>query len=430
MKHPNGETLEKYAAREISAAEMTGIILHLENCAECFDVVQNLSGSVADAGVLLFSEIETEVFHLDYDEHLQPFVDNEADGTTREIVESHTQVCPNCAFELRELREFANNLRLKEIEKGKQPLLVFKLAWRVLSSLWRYPAFSIAAVILLLSGLIWLKVGLNKPDNKSEFSKASDIAEKSDISQFPEVVPVDKESKVKKADTNDAQDQLPQISTVQPEKANSKANPAESNEVERAYNLPVLIAPFRKIIISAIAAGKLTVPKKLDEITKIIKSRGDSSENMVRISPDREILKETKPKFSWNAGDVKNRFFIIEIYDESNNSIAVSPPLKNKNWTPKKPLDTGKNYQWELRVVESDKTSPKTIGIGIFHILDRDGQTKLRNLKFATPLQRGIIFASLGLIKDARREFVKASLNSPESPARKFLRQLAEYPQM
>ncbi len=404
---------------------MTAIILHLENCAECFDAVQKFSVFEGTGGVSLFSEDEGEVFHLDYDEHLQPFVDNEADSTTREIVDSHTQTCPNCAFELRELREFANHLRLQEIEKDHQPLSIFKLAKRVLSSLLHYPVFSVAAVILLLTGLIWLKIGLNGSDVKLEVSEASNIAKKS---QFPENTPVDKETKVDKAETNDVRNQLPQSPTVQQEKTISKANSAKSNDVEKVYNLSGLIAPFRKIISSAINTGKLDVPEKLNEITKLIKPRGDLPENTIRISPDREILKAAKPKFSWNAGDVKNQNFVIEIYDENNNSVAVSPPLKNQTWIPEQPLEPGKTYQWELRSAEADKTSTKTIRIGKFHILDRDAQAKLKNLKSATALQRGIIFASMGLTKDARREFEKAALKSPKSPASKFLKQLTEYP--
>src|SRR5215218_1772510 len=47
-----------------------------------------------------------EPFHLDYNEHLEPYVDGKVNEIDREIVDSHVALCSQCATDLRDLLAF------------------------------------------------------------------------------------------------------------------------------------------------------------------------------------------------------------------------------------------------------------------------------------------------------------------------------------
>ena len=430
MKHPDDEKLVRYVSRQNTPGEMIAVILHLESCQECAAKVQNLS-AFENPEQMSLMENDAIAFHLDYDEHLRPFVDHEADAATREIVETHVQDCGACAFEVRELREFSESLRLREIEKTREvDVSIFRRAKLLFGKLSHNLALPIAgALILLLLTAMWLLIRRNQTSVDAEVAKhVNPVPENraSSVSPTPEVQPLNDNSNVV-LPTN----KIPEQSSLKPggrqEKINSNANPFGLNdiEVDRFDDLP---EQFQENIRSAISSGRLTVPAKLVELAVIIKPRGGGSEeNLSDISPDREIVKETKPKFRWKVDSLEDELYVVEIFDERNDSVAVSPKLKQNFWTPEKPLEAGKSYQWELRVKRTDWEAEKTVGVGKFSILDSDARNKIKNLKSAPSLQRGIIYASLGLIKDARREFRIAAANSPKNNARKFLRQLEKY---
>ena len=120
MKHLEIEQLKKYGERQLNAEEMTLTVSHLGECRACFDAFQQIFPSLSDAAREVSVDnltADEAIFHLDYEEHLRPYIDYEIDEVTREIVESHLQNCSFCARAVRELREFSDGLKLRGIEK-------------------------------------------------------------------------------------------------------------------------------------------------------------------------------------------------------------------------------------------------------------------------------------------------------------------------
>lgn len=420
MEHPNSEKLERYAARQLSASEMTATILHLENCAVCSDTVKNFN---EDQEISLFAENESENFHLDYDEHLRPFVDSEADEVTREIVESHTQICSNCAFQLRELREFSESLRLREIEKNLRysPNFFDKISgW--LQRFSPHTVFQIVLPLLLLMfGIVAVIWFVRKTDEKN--TEITGIADERKIESQTIQMPVNS-GEINKEIVGSFNRNTEKRAVKNENSANSvkvKNSVKTENEAAKKESLTeieTLPNDVKITVQKALNSKKIAFPEFLAAIRENINLRGDSDKISRRIYPKGEAVREAAPQFRWGKFALSGEKYIVEIFDEQNNSVEISPPLRAENWKPKAVLQRGKNYSWEVRTPNSSAT-------GKFTILENAEIIKINRIRTKSAIARGIIFASNGLLKEAESEFKKAVKNR-ENPAlaRKFLKQI------
>lgn len=421
MKHPNKEKLEKYAVRQISADEMTAVILHLENCADCFGMVQKLLNA-ENQGVLLFTENETDAFHLEYDEHLRPFVDNEVDAATREIVESHTQICSNCAFQLRELREFSESLRLREIEQ-KSDIFVKINGW--IHQISHHLTFKIAlpllAIIAGIAAIIWLSETKNQK-NSEEISLTNNInaenqsvPESNQNSLIAQIFNQNSESQNQtKLNVNTSQN------TANREIKNDSTKVLDNISTE----LNDLPANLRETIRNVLQTSKLKFPSFLPALRESINLRGKKNKKLIKLYPNGEAVQETSPIFSWEEVSSQNQSYVVEIFDENNDSIEVSQPLTKKLWTPKAVLQRGKIYQWEIRITNSEVPQNTRIYSGKFKVLDQKTVDDLAGFNGKSPLVRGVALASAGLLTMAENEFRQAIKENQANQAKIFLQQI------
>ncbi len=421
MEHPSKENLEKYASRQLSAGEMTLIILHLEDCPECFDTIHRLSFSAENESAALFSETETETFHLDYDEHLRPFVDLEADAATREIVESHTQTCSTCAFELRELREFSESLRLREIERQPKVVPGFfakinEIFHNLSHNLTLKTVLPILLICIVVGAIIWFSIDLT--ENNGKQANIEEI-QKSEVQTGQiQINPVENLPQItEQVNQNVANRQLPN-EKPQPEKIQAP----EDNILAEIKTLP---DDLRVSAQKALQTKKLVFPGFLAAIREDINLRGNAPESSNSIYPKGEAVRDAAPKFRWTRFAEEGEKYVVEIFDEKDNSIAVSPALSEANWKPKIALPRGKTYSWEVRA-EKANAQRSTSFAGKFRVLEGAEIAKLNNtLSKKSPLLRGIVFASRGLLTEAEIEFNQAikTRENPE-PARTLLLQI------
>ena len=436
MEHLTDTKLQKYQARELSAAETTAVILHLDACPDCFGKLENIPAE--DYAPKLFFAGDAEVFHLDYDDHLRPFVDNQAGAATREIVEGHAQTCAPCAFQLRELREFSESLRFRQSANFQGKLSFLAKVRLLLTGLTKRANFQAAAVFLLLmlfGFLAFFTIGKHKTaeniaaadqilPEKQLTSSSSPSIEKTEISDES----VKTRSDQSPAEVVVSKDNQPPIN--EPDKVN-KSNRSEKKEVQNdsreSAELGKLPQTLRLEMQQALETRRLNLPPVLRELSSNMNLRGESglSEPIQTIvSPDNEVVISDRPIFQWRRSKNSNQKFIVEIFDDENNSVAVSPQLNGNSWKPEKSLPRGKIYFWELRTQTSDNAAGSTAN-GKFKILDARSKAEIEKFPTsAAPLLRGIFLASKGLITEARLEFQKADRRSPRGPAKIFLRQL------
>lgn len=414
MKHFDKNQLENYAARQLSADEMTRVILHLEDCAECFETLEQINFAEKNENIRLFSEFETENFHLDYDEHLEPFVDNKADAATREIVESHTQMCAVCAFQLRELREFADSLRLRELEKKSSEnkfnkfLKQFVNLPHFLTS--KFVFSSLLILIIGIAAIVWFATSKNQNSTETVF-RSNAIKEKQttkDITNSEETIVKNPAELETNAETNKKE-----IQTISKAEDSSIAKKDESEEKYLA-ELEELPADLRQKVRKTLETEQLTFPVFLGILTQKINLRGENSNDSPLISPNKTVVRDNSPKLSWKPFGAKDETYTVEIFDENNDSIEMKTALRETVWKLKTPLKRGKIYSWEV----SSEAQKKTFS-GKFAVAEN------AEIKAKSSLVRGIIFASNGLLNEAESELKKA-IQTGEKPelARKLLNQI------
>src|SRR5918992_1663931 len=103
-EHPSQIQLMGYGARTLNSEELLAVDRHLASCNTCHERLAGMLHKASEGSYDL--SIGEEPFHLDYDQHLVPYVDGVANEIDREIVESHTALCSRCADEVRDLQEF------------------------------------------------------------------------------------------------------------------------------------------------------------------------------------------------------------------------------------------------------------------------------------------------------------------------------------
>lgn len=140
LEHLSEALAERYRARTLAPAEKLAVARHLAACAACRERVNQTAQSLAAFAALrknLRPRAREDLQHLDY-ETLEAYVDERADALDTEIVESHVELCADCATELQALRAFA--VMMQQAETRKQAatpapsLWERALAWMGLSS--------------------------------------------------------------------------------------------------------------------------------------------------------------------------------------------------------------------------------------------------------------------------------------------------------
>jgi hypothetical protein len=140
-EHLSEEQAERYRARTLSPAEKLVVARHLAACDECNQRLNPINQSparLADLRRNLRPRARETLHHLDYP-LMEAYTDKRADAIDQEIVESHIELCTDCAAELQELQTLAVTMQQtatrKEAVKPPAPSLWTRfIGWIGLSS--------------------------------------------------------------------------------------------------------------------------------------------------------------------------------------------------------------------------------------------------------------------------------------------------------
>jgi len=401
-EHSTKDELQNYGASNLSPHEFLRVQMHLETCEECQRRLDKMFPNITENEEALFfedlRESADETFHLNYEEHLKPFVYQTIPAVDREIVESHVETCAECREDLRDLLQFHEELeREKEIRAlSKRGLWTQVSDWFSASkpkAVW----FSFAAVLFFVgAGLVWFLV--SRPT--------------ADIAQNP-------------ADTNN----LPTNQTIEsvPSENNSRVNQNvetpptnRANTVNRNSDLPE----------KEIEMANLVLPKFLNDLrtreNETLRGTNDlPTQKIVVSAPNGEAIRGVSPVLRWQQ--IPNvEGYEVAVFDEDFNRLAKIENLKGNVWRVPN-LIKGKLYQWQVSA-KSSEANGKTqnyLGQGKFYVVSQNDENKIN--KAGNALERGKAFAEAGLLKEAAnelRKYLKANPNSEN--AKNFLRQIAQ----
>ena len=420
MEHLTSEQLKEYGRRQLDAGEMAQAVFHLDECGACFASFQQLFPELSDEAreisVDNLTAEEAEVFHLDYEEHLRPFIDREIAEAEREIVESHIQNCSFCARAVRELREFSDGLKLREIEKDSAGVPVSShsggsLPRRFAGGNPGYLFFSAVAILILGFGgwLLWrqTETKIFVAENQMTASAPKGAGNENSFNQSTDSSPANPAVKENESPVAPPEDNS---TNKKPESVGGKIPESKQPEDERL--LAALPADFRARFQNALQTQEIKLPAFIADLRENINLRSESrSGKNITLSPDGQAVKDTRPTFNWKKFAAAGEAYVVTIFDANYNRIAVSPNLRDTQWRSNGILERGKVYGWEIKTEKSaDSYSAR------FRVLDENAIERLKKIEKAasnSPLARGIGYASEGLLSEAEREFQKEIRNYP-----------------
>jgi len=414
VKHLEIEQLKKYGERQLNVEEMTRTASHLGECRACFDsfrqVFPALSDAAREVSVDNLTADDAEIFHLDYEEHLRPYIDYELDEVTHEIVESHLQNCLFCARAVRELREFSDGLKLRGIVKDSLDMPILSVSSGNLSSRFsnrnlRYLFLSSIAILILgFSGwLFWRQSETTTfvAENQTPTDTPKVSGNETSFNQSPDNPPTNLEVKENKSPI------LPRNDNSVNKKLKAVGNKIPHlKQSEDKRLLAELPTDFRAEFQNALHTQEINLPAFIADLRENRNMRGESNdEKNIILSPNAQAVRSSRPTFSWQkfAGDGES--YVVTIFDKNFNPIAVSPNLRDTQWKSNVILERGKIYKWQVKTERSADSYPAQ-----FKVLDENAIVRLKIIEKAapySPLARGIGYASEGLLTEAEREFQK-----------------------
>ncbi len=360
---------------------MSAVVLHLARCSECMEVYREMFPEVVQierrAVLLPIDEKQFEVFHLEYDEHLEPFVEGRISAVDREIVEGHIKTCGHCSAMLRDLQEFRELLELED-SRDEPGVGFWERVTAAVRGNFRILTFA-AAVILLVSAGIAIYRGTQDTNSIN-------------ISADAVVPPVRDDSVVPSADIVD------QTEPGNPSKTPSYDEPMETEIA--ALRLPAFLKDLR-----AARPRNLRSESDMREIT-VIRPNG--------------IVVRTVPQMRWKAIAGAEKYEVA-IFDEKDQKITGSDSVRTTIWQPTN-LRRGQIYQWQVAAASGSDPNVRFIGQGKFYLTSEIEESRIATARDA--LARGKALAEAGLIREAQVEFRDYLQKFPSSTAaRKYLTQ-------
>ena len=432
-EHLSQTQLAGYSGRTLDTDELLAVDRHLASCDVCH---QRLTRSLPKAAKLSPSfEFGEGAFHLDYDQHLQAYVDGKADEIDREIVDSHVALCSKCADDLKDLLAFK-----------QQPVAVTTgtarttSRWKQWLPQWSFvpnPALATAVVIAVfvlgMAVLLWTTYPTSQRVEHAEAGppasdKPSPVTEKEQPSPAPTEHPVEKSSPA---------NQLPEIRaavrTPPREESlivlNDAGGQVVVNPRGRLEGLPDLPPDLRESVEKALATRQLRASPALTEWSPDagnLRSEFEKQNTFAPLSPTDVVIETDRPTFRWRPLEQASDY-IVTVYDAKLRQVGSSGPVTGTEWTIPHSLERGVTFSWQISALKDGKTvvSPKPpLPEARFKILDQpavDTLAKLKESAGSSHLAMGVFYWKHGLIEESEREFQALAKANPKSSAVKEL---------
>ena len=398
--HLSETQLKGYSERTLNPDELRAVDSHLASCDECHErLARTLPGAIRPID---------EPFHLDYEQHLEPYVDGKADDIDREIVDSHVAVCSRCATELEDLLEFKRQPVAAIAGDTRRKQWLPKLSW--LPS----PAWAAAAIgVFVLGGGVFLW---------TRYSASRSVSQLETISTKPYIQP-EQPSPAPTAQVNASPREEPLLVF------NDAGGQVIVNQRGRLEGLQELPPDLKESVERALATRRLGASPALrgwTTDTLNLRSGTEASSMFGPLEPVGVVIETDRPTFRWQKLEGAQNC-TVTIYDAKLRQVQSSGPLTRLEWTTPIPLARGVTYSWQISALKEGETvvSPKPpLPEARFKVLDQRAVTALAKLRESagnSHLAMGVFYWKHGLIEEAEREFQELAKANPNSSVAKEL---------
>jgi hypothetical protein len=402
-EHLSQAQLAGYSGRTLYPDELLAVDSHLASCDECHERLTRIAMAPS-------FESGEEPFHLDYDQHLQPYVDGTANDIDREIVDSHVAQCSKCANELSDLLAFKEQPVAALTGESSRPKQWLP-QWRLLSNPALAAAVVIAVFLLTTAVIWWARYPTARPVEKTETTPSPAPSEHTTESapSTPELAKQPREEPL--IVLNDAGGQV----TV--------------NQQGRLEGLHELPPDLRESVEKALATRQLRGSPALAGWTTgaaNLRSGLEQQSTFAPLYPTDVVVETDRPAFRWRALE-GGRDYVVTVFDDKLRQVATSGPVTGTEWTTPTALARGVTYSWQISAVKDGEkvVSPKPpLPEARFKILDHAAVAELAKLQKSagsSHLVMGVFYWKHGLIEKSVREFRALAKANPNSAAVKEL---------
>lgn len=159
-------------------------------------------------------------------------------------------------------------------------------------------------------------------------------------------------------------------------------------------------------------AKNLTMPPVIELLdrTPAVAVRGNLSLNQSFriISPFATVIKNNRATFRWTELSGATTY-TVSVFDASLNLIRTSEPLTETQWLMPEPVEADVVYTWTVTALKDGQevVAPAPPARAEFKILGKPELGKLKRLisRSKSHATRGVLYAEIGLLDDAEREF-------------------------
>ncbi|MEK7834415.1 MAG: hypothetical protein AAB401_25225, partial [Acidobacteriota bacterium] len=418
--------IEHYRRRQMEPLELLTLDEHVSNCAQCRQQLRAALSMESSASLLkaYVPTWQTDEEHLSKNQ-MRFFLTGKLDAVDKELTESHLEFCDACQSGLNELR-----LAMRQQQVQVAPNLLDKLADWFRNNLLAIPVtFRFAGAIALLALLVWasalgFKLWTKSPEKTQMIAGTTPSPSPTEDSIPPNP---------------------PQLKPSFEFALKDGGRPVTFSADGTLTGFESLTAIEQQSIKDALIAGRVEVSPSLSELKSGSGSlMGGPNNDPAQVwaasskatlrSPFAEVVAENRPTFRWGAL-AGAESYVVTINDPSANfrEIAVSPKLNTTRWT-SPALPQGRLYNWQVTAkmgkdaggADRQITAPAPEAQeAVFRVLSKSQAEELARGKAAYAGQRlplGLLYARLGLMKDAEREFQALADENPDAPiARKLL---------
>lgn len=392
ITHLTAEQMQNYLVRRLSIEDLGTIGEHLHGCRSCYQsylsVLQTRFPIEID-----FDELGgLKDWHLEGEE-LTDYLAGRMDQVDLDYAKLHLQECGSCE---QRVNDSAKNWP-DHAPSTKSTHNESRAPWREYLPAFhsaKVSSWQVAAALLLVVGLtlvLWavLRAGPDRPEVAKDLPSETVPSEK-----IPERVTAPPPTPGK-IDTGRSGDSSVQRQT-------GVARNRDNDESGRRTDWDE----------SALIAKNLTMPPAIEMLdrTPSMAVRGNqaSIQSFKIVGPFATAITDDRPTFSWTGlGGATS--YVVSVFDADLHLIETSGPLSDTQWKMPHRLDAGIVYTWTVTALKDGQEviAPASPTRAEFKVL---GKLEMHNLTLAVSRMRshaarGVLYAEVGLLDEAEREF-------------------------
>lgn len=429
--HLSNEILERFHRQSLTGVDRGAIYKHVLGCETCRGkVVTSQTAAVALRALTdhMLPQEGEEPFHLD-PATIDAFVNDTLDPLERSTVKLHLEDCQECADEVNDFRESLATMKASREHRGGESVAIpspkprtrFSVPMRVAAAVALITFTTIALIVLYKWRTTSIQTTAGSPPTPLASPQAPDVVPSPALATSPQLVknPPGKGPVEKEADVIAVLKDGPNEITLD-----------RSGNVSGLPSMPSGSRDAVKEALSGESIARPGVLDEI--ATTAVSERGTTgNEERIRIAgPTNRVIVENQPTLRWNLSKTAEAYR-VEIADATFHQIAKSEdlPATSQNWKSPTQLKRGAVYTWTIRAVDKTGQSSPISSQAKFKVLGENGLRELNQLRLRqSHLALGLFYAREGMIAEAEREFGILVKDNPDSAvAKKLLKDVTSW---